>query len=42
MEAQAEEGYFISAQQERLEAYCRAMGWKSYQFYIDPGFSGIN
>lgn len=41
-EAQAEEGYSIGAQQERLEAYCRAMGWKNYQFYIDPGFSGSN
>jgi len=41
-EAQAEEGYSIPAQQERLEAYCRAMGWMNYQFYIDPGFSGSN
>lgn len=41
-EAQAEEGYSIGAQQERLEAYCRAMGWKNYQLYIDPGFSGSN
>ena len=41
-EAQAEEGYSIGAQQERLEAYCRAMGWKNYQLYTDPGFSGSN
>ena len=41
-EAQAEEGYSIGAQQERLEAYCRAMGWKNYQMYTDPGFSGSN
>ncbi len=41
-EAQAEEGYSISAQQERLEAYCKAMGWEDYKLYIDPGFSGSN
>ena len=41
-EAQAEEGYSIGAQQERLEAYCRAMGWGNYRPYIDPGFSGSN
>lgn len=41
-EAQAEEGYSIGAQQERLEAYCRAMGWENYQLYTDPGFSGSN
>lgn len=41
-EAQAEEGFSIGAQQERLEAYCRALGWENYQLYIDPGFSGSN
>lgn len=41
-EAQAEEGYSIAAQQERLEAYCTAMGWKNCRAYIDPGFSGSN
>lgn len=41
-DAQAEEGYSIGAQQERLEAYCRAMGWERFQCYTDPGFSGSN
>lgn len=41
-EAQAEEGYSIGAQQERLESYCHAMGWTNYQTYIDPGYSGSN
>ncbi len=41
-EAQAEEGYSIAAQQERLVAYCKAMGWADYELYIDPGFSGSN
>ena len=31
-EAQAEEGYSIQAQTERLEAYCKAMGWERYRF----------
>lgn len=39
-EAQAEEGYSIDAQKERLSAYCLAMDWKSYEFYVDGGFSG--
>ena len=34
-EAQAEEGYSIQAQTERLEAYCRAMGWDNYRCYTD-------
>ena len=33
-EAQAEEGYSIQAQSERLEAYCKAMGWNDFEFYI--------
>ena len=41
-EAQAEEGYSIQAQTERLEAYCKAMGWERYQFYTDGGYSGSN
>lgn len=39
---QAEEGYSIEAQTERLEAYCKARDWLIYQRYIDPGFSGSN
>ena len=41
-EAQAEEGYSIQAQTERLEAYCKAMGWDNYRFYTDGGYSGSN
>lgn len=41
-DAQAEEGYSIQAQTERLEAYCKAMGWASYKLYIDGGYSGSN
>ena len=41
-EAQAEEGYSIQAQTERLEAYCKAMGWTNYRFYTDGGYSGSN
>ena len=41
-EAQAEEGYSIQAQSERLEAYCKAMGWTNYRLYTDGGYSGSN
>lgn len=41
-DAQAEEGYSIDAQKERLEAYCISKGIKNYDFYIDRGFSGSN
>lgn len=41
-EAQAEEGYSVAAQTERLEAYCKAMGWQDYELYVDGGFSGSN
>ena len=39
-EAQAEEGYSIGAQTERLRAYCTAMGWTQTELYVDGGFSG--
>lgn len=39
-EAQADEGYSISAQQQRLEGYCQSKGWTQYESYIDGGFSG--
>ena len=41
-EAQAEEGYSIEAQKERLEAFCVARGIKNYEFYIDGAYSGSN
>lgn len=36
---QAQEGYSIAAQTERLTAYCNAQGWTDYKFYIDEGVS---
>lgn len=39
-EAQAEEGYSIAAQTQRLEAYSVAMGWENTQLFIDGGYSG--
>lgn len=39
---QAQEGYSIGEQKERLEQYVKAMGWIISGEYIDPGFSGSN
>lgn len=39
---QAEEGYSIQAQTEKLEAYCKARDWNIYNTYTDPGFTGSN
>lgn len=39
---QADEGYSIGAQTERLKAYCAAKGWTVHHIYTDPGFSGSN
>jgi site-specific DNA recombinase len=36
---QAQEGYSIPAQKERLIAYCSAQGWTDFKFYIDEGVS---
>lgn len=36
---QAQEGYSIAAQKERLKAYCDAQGWDDYKFYVDEGTS---
>lgn len=36
---QANEGYSIAAQRERLIAYCTAQGWDNYKFYVDEGIS---
>ena len=41
-DAQAEEGYSIPAQVEKLEAYCVAKGWDNVETYIDGGYSGSN
>lgn len=39
---QAEEGYSIGEQEERLTKYCEAMEWQLIKVYIDPGFTGSN
>lgn len=39
---QAEEGYSIEQQTERLTAYCKARDWHIHDIYKDPGFSGSN
>ena len=41
-ERQADEGYSLDAQQERLQAYCQAHGWTvdASRIYIDAGVSG--
>jgi site-specific DNA recombinase len=37
---QADEGYSIGEQQDRLRKYCEAQGWNLIHIYTDPGFSG--
>ena len=39
---QAEEGYSIGSQTDKLKAYCTAMGYRIFNTYIDPGFTGAN
>lgn len=39
---QAQEGYSIEIQTERLTSYCKAKDWAIYDVYTDPGFSGSN
>ncbi len=39
---QANEGYSIGEQTERLTKYCDAMGWELYKTYTDGGYSGGN
>src|SRR5699024_7512767 len=39
---QAEEGYSIDEQIDKLKKYCEIMGWIVYDTYIDPGYSGSN
>ena len=39
---QAQEGYSVSEQKERLIAYCKAHDWLVSEIYIDPGYSGSN
>ncbi len=39
-EEQVSEGYSISAQREKLKAFCVAQGWDDFKFYIEEGLSG--
>lgn len=39
---QAQEGYSVEQQTDRLTSYCKAMDWPIANVYIDPGFSGAN
>jgi site-specific DNA recombinase len=39
-EEQAEEGYSLEAQQDRLVAYCEAQGWDIAGIYADRGHTG--
>lgn len=39
---QANEGYSVGEQTERLKKYAEAMGWEVYKLYVDPGYSGGN
>lgn len=39
---QAEEGYSIGEQTERLKMYVKSHDWKIYKIYTDPGFTGSN
>ena len=39
---QADEGYSIGEQTDRLKKYAEAMGWTIHKIYIDPGYSGGN
>lgn len=40
--SQAEEGYSIDEQRDKLEAYCKIKDWSVYKVYTDGGFSGSN
>lgn len=39
---QAEHGYSIDEQTDRLKSYCKAMEWKIVKVYTDGGYSGAN
>lgn len=39
---QAEEGYSLGEQEERLKKYCDAMEWEVVKVFTDPGYSGSN
>ena len=39
---QAQEGYSIGEQIERMKKFCEAKGWTVYKIYTDAGFTGAN
>ena len=39
---QADRGYSIGEQTERITAYCKAKEWDLVKIYTDPGFTGSN
>lgn len=39
---QAEEGYSIEEQKDKLSSYCNIKDWSIYNIYTDGGFSGSN
>lgn len=39
---QAQEGYSVGEQKERLIAYCKAQGWVIADIYVDGGYTGSN
>lgn len=39
---QAEEGYSIEEQKDKLTSYCNIKDWYVYNIYVDGGFSGSN
>ncbi|WP_156009574.1 recombinase family protein [Streptococcus ruminantium] len=40
--SQAEEGYSIDEQKDKLSSYCHIKDWNIYNIYTDGGFSGSN
>lgn len=39
---QAEEGYSVAEQEERLRSYCAAYNYTINAVHVDPGFSGAS
>lgn len=39
---QAEKGYSLGEQEERLKAYCKSRNWDLVKIYADPGYTGAN
>src|SRR5579875_3738208 len=39
---QAQHGYGIEVQKDRLEAFCKLQGWTDTKLYVDDGYTGTN